>query len=42
MNEILIVLGVNILVCLWAMLWVLLQIIEKLNKNQKQKNYNNN
>ena len=35
MNEILIVLGVNILVCLWSILWVLLQIIEKLNKNQK-------
>ena len=35
MNEILIVLGVSILVCLWSILWVLLQIIEKLKKNQK-------
>jgi len=32
MSDILIVIGVNILVSLWAMLWVLLQIIEKLNK----------
>jgi len=37
MNEILIVLGVSILVCLWSILWVLLQIIEKLNKNKNRK-----